>query len=231
MVQESEQTEGEADALYEFNDDMSDNSELLVQETKSEVFMHAWQKRLPGYVCVLQHIVEDYGYDKKGWFVLVNYETRLALIAKFDEQSYFSSQSGIEVDKFIWEGSLYTLLDMASLHRDVTIPERPLQPGDHNFQHWCSLYDGIVAWAQLGEVDWSGTSRWGPWDKTRCWRRKTPFAENMTKIFQQQTRAATLIQAAWRGWKWRLSVLQNPHTIIGHAKLMNAARKATTELL
>ncbi|DBA66450.1 TPA: hypothetical protein ACH3X2_002427 [Trebouxia sp. C0005] len=223
-----EQVQGEQDALDDVSESSQGTGHDEVEDTQinHNPYQHAWQKCLPGYSCVIQHIVEDYGYDKNGWFVLVNYETELAIIASFDEQSYFSSQNGMDCDKYLWEGTLDALVEMARLRRDVSIPWREILPEDHNFQHWSNLYKGICSWEKLGYVNWSDTSRWGPWDKRSLWKQKTPFADNITALYLRFTHAATLIQAVWRGWKWRLSVLLNPHTSVGRRRLLLEADTA-----
>ena len=82
----------------------------------------AWEKTLPGYRCILQHVLDRQGYDESGWFVLVHYESESAVIAKYDEQSYFSSQTGINCEKFVWQGSLWQLTQMAELCLDPSFP-------------------------------------------------------------------------------------------------------------
>ena len=180
--------------------------------------------------CVLQHVVEDYGYEKEGWFVLVNYDSKSAVIASFDEQSYFSSQTGICCESCIWQGLIETLLSMAVLRRDPTFPERQMLPEDDKYQHWCSLFEGLCAWAQFGCPDWSNTTRWGPDNDIPMWKIKTPFAVNMTQMYKRQSHAAIVIQAAWRGWAARMFVLWNPHTDIGRRRLAAEASRATNML-
>lgn len=214
---------GEYEGVEEYVDNQS--SICVQDETLST---HAWERCLPGHKCVLQHVVEDWGYEREGWFVLVNYESKSAVIASFDEKSYFSSQTGMCCDNFIWQGLLETLLTMAVLRRDPSFPKRQMLPEDTNYQHWCCLYEGLCAWAQFGCPDWSGTSRWGPDKGTSVWIKKTPFAVNLTQMYKRQSHAATVIQAAWRGWAARMFVLWNPHTDIGKRRLAAEASRATS---
>ena len=220
-----EQVWGEQEGLEEYVDDQSSQGKQSICVENENLFTRDWERCLPGYKCVLQHIVEDWGYEKEGWFVLVNFDSNSAVIASFAEQSYFSSQTGICCDKFIWQGLTATLLSMTTLRRDPSFPERQMLPEDSNYQHWCSLYDGLCAWRQFGSPDWSETSRWGP--GTSAWIKKTPFAVNMSQVYRQQSHAATVIQAAWRGWTTRMFVLWNPHTDVGKRRLAAEAGRMT----
>ncbi len=197
------------------SDRTSDHTPIVPDETERN-----WQKKYPGYKCVLEHIVHNGGWEKEGWFVLNNYDTHTAVIVGFFEGSYYSSQQGIREHAPRWQGGTEELVRLATDKNDHRCPGRRMMPDDVDFEAWCELYEGIRSWSLLGCPDWSNEGRWGPY--LRSWQRfaKTPFATNVTRI-----RAATVIKAAWRGWRWRLSVLFNPHTSIGRRKLSMAAGK------
>lgn len=209
---------GERDGLDEYYCDSSSSDSARLQNDKDQSVCNAskrdWERSLPDYKCILEHVVEDYGWHKEGWFVLVNYNRQTSIIANFMEESYFSSQTGMECQSFVWQGATEQLVHMAKLMLDPRFPERGMLPDDFNYEHWRSLYEGICAWVQVGRPDWSSTSRWGPGRQEHIFS-KTPFATNMTQLCREQSQAATIIQAAWRGWSWRLSVLWNPHSVIG----------------
>ena len=72
------------------------------------------------------------------------YQKRSAVIAKFDEDSYYSSQTGISnCDDFLWQGSVEQLLSLARQHADVSLPGRTMFKEDQEYNDWCCLYDGI----------------------------------------------------------------------------------------
>ena len=85
---QSEQELGEDDAYEEYLADQSlDVPETDPDVTRVNEFSMAWQKSLPGYKCVLQHEVMDWGgYMKTGWFLLVDFDSEYAIIARYDEK-------------------------------------------------------------------------------------------------------------------------------------------------
>lgn len=172
----------------------------------------------------------DWGYDKKGWFLLVQYDHELAIISHYDEASYYSSQAGMDCNEFMWQGSIKQLISIAELKVDPCFPQRRFIPEDHQYLHWHILFDGIVAWDQLGRPDWSQTSRWGPFRAAQraSHSGRTPFAINVMMLCKNWSRAATVIQAAWRAWRWRLCVLWNPSSAVGRRRLAKEAARATS---
>lgn len=194
-----------------------------------------WEQGLPGYECILQHMVtKGPGNEMSGWFLLVDYDSKSAIITNYEEnESSYSSQAGMDTNHFVWQGPVDMLISMATLLRDPKFPDREMLPEDINYQHWCCFFSGICSWAQLGCPDWSGTHRLGPGRPIYLRRQpkhrtnQTPFAKNMTALYHQHSHAATTIQAAWRGWKTRMSVLWNPHTVIGKRKLAAEADRET----
>lgn len=228
---EHELGEDDADSLEEYHADQSlDVPKTDLDEPLINEYRWAWENALPGYKCVLQHVVEDWGgYEKTGWFLLVNYECEFAIIVKYDEGSYYSSQTGICCKELMWQGSIRQLLSMAELKVDPSFPKRRMIPDDHYYTHWRSFYEGIIAWAKLGKPDWSNTSRWGPIHEDDClfYGKKTPFSENMKMLYEKWSHAATIIQAAWRAWTRRLFVLWNPSSPLGNRRLALEAAKAT----
>ena len=199
-----------------------------------------WERDFPGYVCIMQHVVsEDPGTDKWGWLLLVNYDSMLAIVIRFVEiDSSYSNQGRVCFDEFIWQGPTSTFIYMALLIRDPKFripddfPEREALQAVLSLQHWGWFLDGVVSWAQLSTPDWSATTRRGstPWAGTHFglpkFGNQTPFARNLKHLYHQ-SQAATVIQAAWRGWKTRMSVLWNPHTVVGKRRLAAEADKET----
>lgn len=198
-----------------------------------------WERDFPGYVCILQHVVtQGQDFCKTGWFLLVNFDSNSAIIIEFvDTESFYHTQGGISFKSFVWQGSIDKLIRMARLLQNPEFPEHRLVPEDFNYQHWCCFYDGISAWAGHCSLDWSATCRrvpmpWAhvpaPFGLPECGHNQLPFAKNLKGLLNQ-SRAATVIQAAWRGWKTRMSVLWNPHTVIGQRRLAAEAGKETNK--
>ena len=123
------------------------------------------------------------------------------------------------------------LVSMAERHVDPSFPMRRMISEDHYYTHWHIFYDGISAWAELGKTDWSDTSRWGSshGDHRFSWEHKTPSATNIVMLYKDWSHAATVIQAAWRAWRWRLFVLWNPSSVIGGKRLASEAAQATED--
>lgn len=81
----------ENDVNEEYLDDQSLSS---FQGSKQDESLYGCEEHLPGYKCIMEHMVAHYGHEKSGWFVLVNYDSKSAVIANFEEESHYSSQTG-----------------------------------------------------------------------------------------------------------------------------------------
>lgn len=187
---------------------------------------YPWERS--GFKAVLQVVKDDTGWQEWGVFLLVNMESREAIITAYFEDSYYSSKTGIQMDEFNvqWRGPLDGLFEIARRRRDPKVPARAILASDCDFAVWDELFRGILAWQAQGCPLWSGRGR-GPMrfdlfvpSNHRCYNgAKTPLARVVAAEWAASNAAATKIQAAFRGWRWRLTVLFNPHTELGRAYL------------
>lgn len=132
-----------------------------------------WERDFPGYVCIMQHVVtEGAGTDRWGWLLLVNYDSKSAIVTEFvGTDSLYNSQGGVCFDKLLWQGPTDMLVRITNRVRGNYL----LLPNDfqecevflRGLQHWGCFLDGIIAWAQLGSPNWSATPLGSPdWSAT-----------------------------------------------------------------
>lgn len=191
---------------------------------------YEWQR--DGWRTLVQAVAREDGYDEWGYFVLLRGADGAdggasgsailgaeARIVPYQEESYYSSQQGVEHSRPVWAGTVAALLDLADRRADPALPARALLPEDHDFAAWDDLYAALRAWRALGLpgrlADVGLRRRTAlPWAE-----RKAPLARDVAEEWARRERAAARIQAAFRGWRWRLRVLFNPHTREGAAHL------------
>ena len=193
----------------------------------SKVTDRPWRR--DGWVDVLQVLTRGHekdDYEKAGYFLLVNMIVSTARIVPYYEESYYSSKAGIRAqgEDVVWEGALEELFRMAEQKLDPKMPVRTLCPQDFDYEVWTQLFGGIAAWRQEGcptsRPQWHGRMRGGTWESGNAYeQRKTPYADERIEITRMRMKAAARIQAAFRGWRWRMCVLFNPHTEVGRRHL------------
>jgi hypothetical protein len=86
---------------------------------------------------------------------------------------------------------------------------RKLSPKDFDYADWAQLYAAVNVRRHARCPLWKGRIS-GRWPGQRPWP-KTPLSCEVLRRYQ----AALRIQAAFRGWRFRLSVLFNPNNELG----------------
>lgn len=210
------------------DDTMSDDGDdEMSTETPEEKPKYPWQVDPSGtrWQSVLQSPRIEEPYWEDGIFLLVAFESRMAKIVRYSEGSYFSSQVGIHENDVKWgPGALDELVSLARAKLDPAAVglRRKLQPGDNGYDQWSAMYDAVVVWAAAGFPAWRGRFTKGVFSHFD--EHKTRYAH----VVAREARAAVVIQAAYRAWKWRLETLYNPNTDVGARRIHAEFRRMTT---
>jgi hypothetical protein len=198
----------------------SDPNRLGKSNSLAKLYQQTYPWEADGLHAVLEVIVQSNGFEKNGFFLLVNKTKKYAKIVPFIEESFYSSLSGIRDHRCIWQGSIDELVHISDNMLDLNMNGRKIQSDDFDYATWDELYSGVRAWRDQGFPLWIGGMQ--IYGTREYWSsHKTPIAARVAHEWKQKQKAATLIQATYRAWKWRLNVLWNPNTDIGYKYLQN----------
>jgi hypothetical protein len=215
-----ESSSEELDELDELFDKQDVLDDIEQHNSLAKLYQQTYPWEADGLHAVLEVIVQSNGFEKNGFFLLVHKTKKYAKIVPFIEESFYSSLSGIRDHQYIWQGSIDELVHISDNMLDLNMNGRKIQSDDFDYATWDELYSGVRAWRDQGFPLWIGGMQ--IYGTREYWSsHKTPIAARVAHEWKQKQKAATLIQATYRAWKWRLNVLWNPNTDIGYKYLQN----------